>query len=319
MLSFFFRQGASATRVMHRASLASSSASMQAQHFSQKEIFESIFGDSDTEMLNVGNYHNLVTITGSLKPPVWGVLAYFTNINLSGVNLQGGGFGLPANDKVGILNLNGTRLEHIDPVISVLRRCKALHSLDLSNNHIGNPDAMASLAALCRQGSLKTLTLRGNNLSKAGDKALDGVLTGLENLDLSATRLTAKQGQYLARLLSTNDSIVDLNLSSNPDLTPELKSIVKALENNQAIRTVNFYGCGKLTRELWQSILELINHCQTLEKIVLPEGNNNAAGLLVNNILKQRSFHFIDTSMPLPLADSERVDLADEETMPRLR
>lgn len=302
MLSFFFRQGRLASQVMTQQSSLSS-----ARVFTEKEIFESILGNTKTEVLKVSDYPHMLTITNHLKSPVWPVLRHYAHLDLSFVNLSNTPFSLPVNDNLESIIFYRNRLEKLDSVVSVLRRCSSLVNLDLSGNSFGNPDALSALAALCQLGFLETLSLANTNLSKAGHHALSHLIAGsaLTKLNLHATELRVEQVSHLINSLASHQTLEALDLSFNPAVEPLLVPLIQTLTQNASmpIHSINLMGCGKLTPSLWQSALELVNASETISNIILPDGSDESANEKLNDILKQRQrvvLKPVDTCMPLP-------------------
>lgn len=136
--------------------------------------------------------------------------------------------------------------------------CKIRH-LDLSNNHI-NVSGAQSIGKLLQKSRLETINLRLNYINEGAKHIFEGMIknTSLSKINLSGNFLENSSVQSLLDLVRQNRTIIELDLTCNPNLTEQaLSPIVNVLSLQNSIQVLSLQKCG-VSQEFLVSVTDAI-------------------------------------------------------------
>jgi len=129
-------------------------------------------------------------------------------------------------------------------IAGALARNTTLRKLDMDGNNLGAQGCRALVSALAENSSLESLFIKSNSIGDEGCKILAGALRegksdSLKDLHIGQNGISDVGCNYLASALRRNCSLVEIDLSNNPNITP---AGVLALE--MPLRTENYSVVG---------------------------------------------------------------------------
>eukprot|EP01133_Synstelium_polycarpum_P006092 gene6092-7057_t len=200
---------------------------------------------------------------------------------------------LSDNTTLTCLSLSNLKLsdDKFASLIAALSRNRSLVSLDLSINRLRLPSALAIAAYLENNDHLVELNLAYNFL-RTGVKNLCMSLhnnTTLRTLNLYATQIHSRESKALAKLLSHNRTITELDIGYNLQIDP----ILSALENNTNIKTLHLRDTS-----IKNSFVKLIQRNQAITTMDISNSSFTTwkASAIANALLKSRTLSKINFS-----------------------
>ena len=173
-------------------------------------------------------------------------------------------------------------------------RCKN-RVADLSDSFFGINSMLFLVSVLYNNDRISRLNLAKNNFGDAGIELLINAVKdsiSLVSLDISSNSISYKGGQKIFSIFIKQQSIIDLNISSQEGINRNrltakgIKNIVKYLENNLFIETLNLSG-NSLKNEGFDLICKGLNNNISLYNLNI--SNNEILDSGIKNSLKRIS------------------------------
>ncbi|GAU89806.1 hypothetical protein RvY_02314-2 [Ramazzottius varieornatus] len=132
------------------------------------------------------------------------------------------------------LQCNNLGKETAAVVAKMIKRSEVLNKVDLSDNHLGDDGAKELAKSLVRGISLRVLNLRCNQIGDVGAEALllvtKSCITFVEQLNLSANRITGRIVDLLTESMKVNKRLEKYDLSVN-----KLEGLVEGRKLQEAL------------------------------------------------------------------------------------
>ena len=243
---------------------------------------------------------------------------------------------LHENSKLKTLNLSGNNMTEqvAEDLAIVIKNNSGLEHLHLSNNDLKS-SAVVILKALQGNSKLETLNLSGNNMTGqvAEDvafviknnpslehlhlynndlkssavvilKALQGN-SKLITLNLICNNMTGQVAEDLAIIIKNNSGLEHLHLSNN-DLKSSAVVILKALQVNSKLKTLNLSG-NIMTGQVVEELAFVIKNNPSLEHLHLYNNDLKSSAIVILKALqgtsKLKTLNLTGNNMPEQVAE----------------
>eukprot|EP00536_Pseudo-nitzschia_multiseries_P015144 jgi/Psemu1/41432/gm1.41432_g len=141
-----------------------------------------------------------------------------------------------------------------------------LERLDLSGNRIGSLGARTLVDAIVARGSNNNSSNDNNNNNNNSIDRDSG--WHLSNLNLSCNCIL--HGDLFGQLLALDTTLETLDLSYNWFGDEEISDLCRGLRTNTTLRTLNLYGCNRITSRGMEALLQcVVEHNTSLHEIRL--------------------------------------------------
>lgn len=157
------------------------------------------------------------------------------------------------------------------------------HLQSLSVRVFGDAGAGDVARELHRNPHLEHLDIRGNRIGSLGARTLvDAMIAcdhALARLNLSCNCIL--NGDMIGQLLASTSHLISLDLAFNWLGDEEVEEICRGLKKNVSLRTLNLYGCQRISNTGLRIILDCVQHYNTtLRTISLQAFDEEGEGLV---------------------------------------
>ncbi|XP_073465171.1 NACHT, LRR and PYD domains-containing protein 12-like [Aquarana catesbeiana] len=216
--------------------------------------------------------------------------------------------GIRNNQTLRTLNLFGNNLEgpHFRDLMEALTTSR-IEELQLSNNHLTDSSCPHLASGIRNNQTLRTLSLKGNNLEGPHFRDLMEALTTsqIKELQLYGNHLTDSSCRHLASGIRNNQTLRTLNLSRNSLEGPHFRDLMEALTTSRIEKLV--LSSNHLTDSYCPHLASGIRNNQTLRTLDLasnklegPHFRDLMEALTTSRIEELQLFniHLTDSSCP---------------------
>ena len=192
---------------------------------------------------------------------------------------------LSCNSKLELVCVSSNRLRSrgISKIFQGMNNLLNLKKVDISNNIITYEAGDTIGDVLSHNRQLKELNFSHNNLGAAGiNKVFQGLtsVSYLIKLNISHTNLTDEGAEAVAAVLSLNDGLKEIDLSSNVLQPAGIITIFNSMRNIFCL-TKLVVSYNNVTNEAADSIASVLSHNYNLQWLHLEKANMQLEGMLV--------------------------------------
>ena len=192
---------------------------------------------------------------------------------------------LSCNSKLELVCVGSNRLQSqgISKIFKGMKNLLNLKKVDISKNFITYEAGDTIGDVLSHNRQLKELNFSHNNLGAAGiNKVFQGLtsVSYLTKLNISHTNLTDKGADAVAAVLSHNDDLKEIDLSSNVLQPAGIITIFNSMQNIFCL-TKLVVSYNNVTNEAADSIASVLSHNYNLQWLHLEKANMQLEGMLV--------------------------------------
>ena len=157
------------------------------------------------------------------------------------------------------------------------------------------------------------LSLHGNPFGDQGvtsivDAILENEASAVSTLDMGDCGLGNEGATQIARLLESNSTITDLNISANQITQQGWRAISEALKKNTKLRTLSL-DYNQITDEDLAVLADGFRHCTSLRSVDLEANRiSDEGGRILLDVLRENEKIIDLTLMPMNTIDQSILD-----------
>lgn len=174
----------------------------------------------------------------------------------------------------GILNLSGEQISDLDMKMIIQqglvgKQCKILNLMATTITQYG----LSILADALRDNKfLQQLNISNTDISDSGILELSSTMnmSVLQQVDLTGTNISDEGAQYLAKMLDSNTTLLELLISENQIGDNGVKTLANSLmHNNRSLQVLNLSANQNIGDESINSLTNMMKSNSTLKKLDL--------------------------------------------------
>lgn len=179
---------------------------------------------------------------------------------------------------------SGITSEGVDSLLSALETNEIVHTLHLQSNRIGKDGASKIALFLTKTTSLSDLTLDGNHeIGNSGTKELALALCRNETLkvlSLKSCGIGRLGAERFAQTLQENNTLVQLDLSGNVEMSSNAFELIgRGLKSNKALQKLHLSSC-EVNDEGCSYLADALLENNTLTELDLEKNEISDSGII---------------------------------------